>query len=304
MSFRVTTDIWVDARTSLARRRARAQLGSMDRVAAGGAGLGIVVGRRSEPVADRGLLIGDDHVDRLLIPAIALLALEQGSVPLHGATVTDDGRSATVVVGGTGTGKTSVLLALAGLERRILAPEWVLLADGGRVEPLPGRLRLRPHHLRAARAAGLLPFGPGLARGLLAAVAARVPAPGERVRRALRHRAHVDVTIPSLRRPTTATIGRLLMLRAEPVDRPIMEPLSIHDAAEEVAALVRDDLAPLSEDRFGAPVEAARIGTAVRGLSARLAGILESERVATVCLRHDHPSSSVHLRAILDRDAP
>lgn len=292
MQLVIARGLVLDARTRAARAAVRSVLGELREAATGDGPPAVVIeaGRGVDIDSDGLVTLGADRVRDLLWAACAAAALRTGRLPLHGATATLPDARVVTIVGGSGTGKSSALLAARAVGARVVAPEWVLVDADGSVAPLPGRLRLRPHHLTGPAAWDeRLPL-PAALRMLVAGRLEPVAGRSERVRRAVDRRAHADVALPSAA-PRLDRVDVVLMLEAAAVDAPAVSTTSAAAAGARLAALVRDDLAGLR--RAGLRPEAVTRLDALTGpgLAALVRERLERTRPQVLEIRHDHPRS-------------
>lgn len=295
MQLVITRGLVLDARTRAARAEVRSVLGDLREAADGDGPPSIVVDRGHGVVIDAEgrLTLGSDRAGELLWAACAAAALRCGRLPLHGATATMPDSRVVTIVGGSGTGKSTALLAARGMGARVVAPEWVLVDADGSVAPLPGRLRLRSHHLTGATAWDeRLPL-PVALRMLAARRLEPVARRSERVRRAVDHRAYVDVALPSPP-PRLDSLDVVLMLEAAGVDAPAVSTISAAAAVSRLTTLIRDDLTVLRS--VGSRSEAVAQLDAVTGasLDALVGDRLERTRPQLVGISHDHPRSGRH----------
>lgn len=113
------------------------------RVVDGGAeaSIDIVEGGRVVAVVENALPL-DTIRRRVIVPCIALLALERGAVVIHGsATATD--KQIVLLVGDKGIGKTSLVVGLVEKGHRYVGDDRLLLTEGGAVIALQSLVELR-----------------------------------------------------------------------------------------------------------------------------------------------------------------
>ena len=292
MHLAITPGLVVDAPSRAAQGAVHRVLGDLRPAAPEDGPPNVIVGsgRGVDIGADGRVAIGSDQVAHLLWAACAAAALQASRLPLHGATAAmPDGRVVTVV-GGGGSGKSSALLAALGAGARLVSAEWVLVGPDGSLAPLPGRLRLRAHHLAGP---STVPGVPPSARARIrtAGVLARATTRWARISGALARRAYADVDLPA---PASSTSRPdvLLMLEAAPVDAPEVSTTDVAAAAPELAGLLRDDLTALGEGGALRADAAARLDALTGPCMERLVEQrLSGPEPRVVRIRHDHPRS-------------
>lgn len=297
MDLAVTADLVVAACTPRARRQVRRVLGALPQAPTPAMPIAVSIGAAGRDGRDghrpAQVQLADTDVGTSLSPALALAALERGWMPVHGPTLAA-GSGITVITGPSGSGKTAVALALIEHGATLLAPEWALIGPDGAVVPVPGRLRLRPHHLVSAKAAGLL-LGRGTAlRAAVVASATRVPLPAGPIRRAVGHRAHLDVDVV-VGPPQPGLITRVLMLAVADTDVPLVHEVSTREVARQICVLVQADLAVLAGGQVSSGVDRHRLAKATDRLDDALPAALSASGSSAWTVRHDHPRSAASL---------